>query len=38
MPERNLSELDPEWMMENFKVNALGPAFIVKHFGPGMIN
>lgn len=37
MPERNLSQLDPDWMLENFKVNTLGPAMVVKHFSPMMV-
>jgi NAD(P)-dependent dehydrogenase (short-subunit alcohol dehydrogenase family) len=35
-PEKSLRELDPDWMMENFRVNALGPALVAKHFLPIM--
>ena len=35
-PEKSLRELDPEWMLENYRVNAVGPALIAKHFLPLM--
>jgi NAD(P)-dependent dehydrogenase (short-subunit alcohol dehydrogenase family) len=35
-PEKSLRELDPEWMIENFRINAVGPALIAKHFLPIM--
>jgi NAD(P)-dependent dehydrogenase (short-subunit alcohol dehydrogenase family) len=35
-PEKSLRELDPEWMVENYRVNAVGPALIAKHFLPLM--
>lgn len=35
-PEKSMSELDPEWMMENYRINAVGPALIAKHFLPLM--
>ena len=35
-PEKSLNEIDADWMMENFKVNAVGPALIAKHFLPLM--
>ena len=35
-PEKSLRELDPDWMMENYRVNAVGPALIAKHFLPLM--
>ena len=38
MPERSLSELDINWMLDNFKVNAVGPALVMKHFGLKMAN
>jgi len=37
MPEKNLSQVDPEWMLENFKINTLGPALVMKHFSPMMV-
>jgi len=37
MPERNLSQVDADWMIENFKVNTVGPALVMKHFSPLMI-
>ena len=35
-PERSLRELDPEWMLENYRINAVGPAMVAKHFLPLM--
>jgi NAD(P)-dependent dehydrogenase (short-subunit alcohol dehydrogenase family) len=35
-PEKSLRELDPEWMLENYRINAIGPALIAKHFLPLM--
>ena len=35
-PEKALRELDPEWMIENYRLNAVGPALIAKHFLPLM--
>jgi NAD(P)-dependent dehydrogenase (short-subunit alcohol dehydrogenase family) len=35
-PEKSLRELDPEWMVENYRINAVGPALIAKHFLPLM--
>ena len=35
-PEKSLNEIDADWMIENFKVNAVGPALIAKHFLPLM--
>lgn len=35
-PEKSLRELDPEWMTENYLLNAVGPALIAKHFLPLM--
>uniref|UniRef100_A0A6U5BBV0 Uncharacterized protein n=1 Tax=Hemiselmis andersenii TaxID=464988 RepID=A0A6U5BBV0_HEMAN len=36
MPERNLQQITPEWMMRNFVVNTMGPALVIKHFSPLM--
>jgi NAD(P)-dependent dehydrogenase (short-subunit alcohol dehydrogenase family) len=35
-PERSLRELDAEWMAENYRVNAIGPAMVAKYFMPLM--
>jgi NAD(P)-dependent dehydrogenase (short-subunit alcohol dehydrogenase family) len=35
-PEKSLRELDPDWMMENYRINAVGPALVAKHFLPIM--
>ncbi len=35
-PEKCLRELDSDWMIENYKLNAVGPALIAKHFLPLM--
>lgn len=35
-PEKSLRDLDPDWMMENFRINAVGPALVAKHFLPIM--
>ena len=35
-PEKALRELDPDWMVENYRLNAVGPALIAKHFLPLM--
>lgn len=35
-PEKSLRELDSDWMVENYKVNAVGPALVAKHFMPLM--
>lgn len=35
-PEKSLRELDPEWMAENYRLNAIGPALVAKHFLPLM--
>jgi NAD(P)-dependent dehydrogenase (short-subunit alcohol dehydrogenase family) len=35
-PEKSLRELDPEWMIENYRLNAVGPALVAKHFLPLM--
>ena len=36
-PEKSLRELDPDWMIENFRINAVGPALVAKHFLPIMV-
>ncbi len=33
-PEKGLRELDPETMARLFRVNAIGPALVMKHFSP----
>ncbi|MFC4292044.1 SDR family NAD(P)-dependent oxidoreductase [Sphingorhabdus arenilitoris] len=35
-PEKSLRELDVGWMTENYKINAIGPALVAKHFLPLM--
>lgn len=35
-PEKSLRQLDPDWMMLNYRINAVGPALIAKHFLPLM--
>lgn len=35
-PEKSIAEMNPEWSVENFRVNAVGPALIAKHFLPIM--
>ena len=35
-PEKSMRELDSDWMMKNFQINAIGPALIAKHFLPLM--
>ena len=35
-PEKSLRELDPDWMMLNYRINAVGPALVAKHFLPLM--
>jgi NAD(P)-dependent dehydrogenase (short-subunit alcohol dehydrogenase family) len=35
-PEKSLRELDPEWMIKNYRLNAVGPALVAKHFLPLM--
>ncbi len=37
-PEKSIQQLDPDWMIENFRVNTLGPALVAKHFLPLMPN
>lgn len=33
-PEKRLSELDPDALMAQFRLNAIGPALVIKHFAP----
>ncbi len=33
-PERALADIDPDWMAQNFAVNAIGPALVAKYFLP----
>ena len=35
-PEKGLRDLDSEWMMLNYRLNAIGPALVAKHFLPLM--
>lgn len=35
-PEKTMRELDAEWLIENYRVNTIGPALIAKHFLPLM--
>ena len=35
-PEKSLRDLDPEWLLLNYRVNAIGPALVAKHFLPLM--
>ncbi len=35
-PEKALAQLDPDWLLRNFAVNAVGPALVAKHFLPMM--
>lgn len=35
-PEKSLREVDPEWMVENYRLNAIGPVLVAKYFLPIM--
>jgi NAD(P)-dependent dehydrogenase (short-subunit alcohol dehydrogenase family) len=35
-PERSMREIDGDWMEQNFRINAIGPALAAKHFIPLM--
>lgn len=35
-PEKSLRDLDTDWMLENFRTNAIGPTLVAKHFLPLM--
>jgi NAD(P)-dependent dehydrogenase (short-subunit alcohol dehydrogenase family) len=36
MPEKSMQQIDADWMIENYRVNALGPALVAKYFLPLM--
>jgi NAD(P)-dependent dehydrogenase (short-subunit alcohol dehydrogenase family) len=35
-PEKSIRDLDADWMIENYHINAVGPALVAKHFLPIM--
>lgn len=35
-PEKNIRDLDPDWLVETYRINTVGPALIAKHFLPLM--
>lgn len=35
-PEKAIRDLDPDWLMRQYAVNAIGPALVAKHFLPRM--
>ncbi|MEL6875188.1 MAG: SDR family oxidoreductase [Pseudomonadota bacterium] len=35
-PEKSLRDLDGDWLTENYRINAIGPALVAKHFLPLM--
>ena len=35
-PEKSMTALDPDWLMRQYAVNAIGPALVAKHFLPLM--
>ncbi|GAA0481870.1 SDR family oxidoreductase [Parasphingorhabdus litoris] len=35
-PEKSIRDLDADWILKNYQVNAIGPALIAKHFLPLM--
>ena len=35
-PEKSLRQLDADWLMKTYQVNAIGPALVAKHFLPLM--
>lgn len=35
-PEKGLKDIDPDWLLENYLVNTVGPAMVAKHFLPLM--
>ncbi len=35
-PEKNMRQLDADWLTETYRVNAIGPALVAKHFLPLM--
>lgn len=34
MPEKALKQVDADWMLENFRINTVGPTLALKHFLP----
>lgn len=36
MPEKSISKINPNWMMENYLINTIGPTLVMKHFGSKM--
>lgn len=35
-PEKSMRELDTDWMLQTYQINAIGPALVAKHFLPLM--
>ncbi|WP_417608996.1 SDR family NAD(P)-dependent oxidoreductase [Parasphingorhabdus sp.] len=35
-PEKSLRQLDSDWLVQNYQINAVGPALVAKHFLPLM--
>lgn len=35
-PEKSMRELDADWMLQTYQINAIGPALVAKHFLPLM--
>jgi NAD(P)-dependent dehydrogenase (short-subunit alcohol dehydrogenase family) len=35
-PEKSMAALDPDWLARQYRVNAIGPALVAKHFLPHM--
>ncbi|MFD1788334.1 SDR family NAD(P)-dependent oxidoreductase [Sphingomonas floccifaciens] len=33
-PERSLKELDADWLLDQYRVNTVGPALVLRHFAP----
>lgn len=36
-PEKSLKQVDPDVMMRQFALNAIGPALVLKHFAPKLV-
>ena len=36
MPEKSITQIDPDWMMRNYLINTIGPTMVMKYFGPIM--
>lgn len=34
IPEKKLSQIEPDTVMESFRVNSVGPLLVIKHFAP----